>query len=128
MATILLLEDDSALQFVMREALSGEGHVVHVASDNDSAMKVLRRTTPDVLLLDLMIGGGLSTDVANYAVYSAPHSAVIFMTGSGLFPNGELFRMTRNARWVLRKPVDIDELNTMISHVTSKEVVESLTD
>ena len=52
MATILLLEDDSALQFVMREALSGEGHVVHVASDNDSAMKVLRRTTPDVLLLD----------------------------------------------------------------------------
>ncbi|MFL4471535.1 response regulator [Tateyamaria armeniaca] len=126
MADVLLLEDDPGLQFVLREALSGEGHVVYVASDNESAMNVLRRRTPDVLLLDLMIGGGLSTDVANYAVYSAPSAAVIFMTGSGLFPKGELFGMSRNARWVLRKPVDIGELTTMISHVTSDEVAQSL--
>lgn len=126
MSDVLLLEDDGGLQFALSEALTGEGHTVHVASDNESAMNLLRRKTPDVLLLDLMIGGGLSTDVANYAVYSAPHAAVIFMTGSGLFPKGELFGMSRNARWILRKPVNIDELTTMISHVTNREVAETI--
>ena len=47
---------------------------------------------------------------------------VIFMTGSGLFPKGELFGISQNARWVLRKPVDITELTTMIAHATGKEV------
>lgn len=119
MSVVLLLEDDSGLQFMLREALKTEGHEVHVASDNEMAMAILRRRTPDVLLLDLMINQGLSTDVANYAVYSAPHAAVIFMTGSGLFPKGELFGMSQNARLVLRKPVDITELTNMIAHVAT---------
>ncbi|MEL6808914.1 MAG: response regulator [Pseudomonadota bacterium] len=122
MAVILVLEDDLGLQFVLREALGTAGHTVHVASDNEGAMRHLRRHTPDVLLLDLMIDGGLSTDVANYAIYSAPDAAVIFMTGSGLFPKGELFGMARNARWVLRKPIDIDELKTMITHASDSTV------
>ena len=117
MAVVLLLEDDPGLQFVLREALREAGHAVHVTSDNDAAMCLLRRQTPDVLLLDLMIETGFSTDVANYAMYSAPSAAVIFMTGSGLFPKGELFSMSRNARLVLRKPIDIDELKNMVTHV-----------
>ncbi|WP_415403298.1 response regulator [Tateyamaria sp. SN3-11] len=121
MAVVLLLEDDPGLQYVFSEALEDAGHDVHVASDNDQAMSALRRCTPDVLLLDLMIQGGLSTDVANYAVYSAPDADVIYMTGSGLFPKGELFGMSRNARLVLRKPVDIRELTTMVAHVTLGE-------
>ena len=122
MAKVLVLEDDPGLQFVLRDALDRAGHVVYVASDNETAMNLLRRYKPDVLLLDLMIGGCLSTDVANYAGYSVPDAAVIFMTGSGLFPKGELFGMSQNARWVLRKPVDINELPTMIAHATGKEV------
>lgn len=125
MAVILVLEDDSGLQFVLRETLTAAGHEVFVASDNETAMTILRRRTPDVLLLDLMIDDGLSTDVANYAVYSAPHAAVIFMTGSGMFPKGELFGMARNARWVLRKPVDPTELTTMIAHATQNQLAET---
>ena len=124
MAVVLLLEDDPGLQYVFSEALEDAGHDVHVASDNDQAMSALRRCTPDVLLLDLMIQGGLSTDVANYAVYSAPDAGVIYMTGSGLFPKGELFGMSRHARMVLRKPVDIKELTTMVAHVTVREPTE----
>ncbi|MEL6452053.1 MAG: response regulator [Pseudomonadota bacterium] len=117
MALVLLLEDDPYLQFTFTEALRDAGHEVLVASDNDEAMSELRRSTPDVLVLDLMINDGFSTDVANYAVYSAPQAEVIFMTGSGLFPKGELFGMSRNARLVLRKPVKMDELTTMVAHV-----------
>lgn len=127
-AGILVLEDDPGLQFVLRQALEMAGHTVHVASNNETAMNVLRRHKPDVLLLDLMIGGGLSTDVANYAGYSAPDAAVIFITGSRLFPKGELFGMTQNARWVLRKPVNIEEVTTMIAHATGQEVAAAVVD
>ncbi|WP_299144961.1 response regulator [uncultured Tateyamaria sp.] len=119
MAVVLVLEDDPGLRFMFTEALEGAGHTVHAAADNDQAMSMLRRMIPDVLVLDLMIADGLSTDVANYAVYSAPSAGVIFMTGSGLFPKGELFGMSRNARLVLRKPVDVTELTTMVAHVTT---------
>jgi len=117
MATVLLLEDDPGLQFTFREVLEDAGHDVHIASDNDEAMNALRRCSPDVLLLDLMIDGGLSTDVANYAGYATPDAEVIFVTGSGLFPKGELFAMSGNARMVLRKPVDLRELTSMVNHV-----------
>ncbi|WP_299376592.1 response regulator [uncultured Tateyamaria sp.] len=119
MADVLVLEDDPGLRFMFFEALQGAGHTVRAAADNEEAMQMLRRKTPDVLLLDLMIEDSLSTDVANYAVYSAPSAGVIFMTGSGLFPKGELFGMSRNARLVLRKPVDVKELTTMVAHVTA---------
>jgi DNA-binding NtrC family response regulator len=117
MSVILLLEDDPGLQFAFTEVLEDAGHVVHGTSCNEEAMAALRRCKPDILLLDLMIGGGLSTDVANYAGYAAPKAQVIFITGSGLFPKGELFGMSHNARMVLRKPVDLFELTTMVAHV-----------
>lgn len=123
MARVLFLEDDTSLQFVICEALVEAGHEVHVASSNEDAMGILRRRTPDILLLDLMIADGMSTDVANYAGYSAPNAAVIFMTGSGLFPKGELFNMSRNAQLVLRKPVNLGELGNMIDHVMSKKTL-----
>ena len=122
MAVVLVLEDDPDLQFTFCEALEGAGHEVHIASDNEQAMNELRRCAPDVLLLDLMVAGGLSTDVANHAGYSAPDAEVIFVTGSGLFPKGELFSMSRNARMVLRKPVDLRELITMVGHVAPASI------
>lgn len=117
MAVVLVLEDDPGLQFTFCEALEEAGHEVHIASNNEQAMCAMRRCEPDVLLLDLMVSGGMSTDVANYAGYSAPDAEVIYVTGSGLFPKGELFSMTHNARMVLRKPVNLSELTTMVSHV-----------
>lgn len=117
MAVILLLEDDPGLQFAFREALSDAGHEVHIASRNDEAMSALLCLKPDVLILDLMIERGLSTDVANYAGYAAPQAEVIYVTGSGLFPKGELFNISHNVRLVLRKPVDLRELVTTVDHV-----------
>ena len=123
MAVVLLLEDDPGLQFVFSEALEDAGHEVHVASNNDEAVAALRHHYPgrEIVVLDLMSLDGFSTDVAIYAVYSAPKAEVIYMTGSGLFPKGELFGISRNARMVLRKPVDLRELKTMVDHVTVPE-------
>lgn len=124
MATVLLLEDDAGLRFTFAQTLEDAGHTVISVADNDAALAQLRKCTPDVLLLDLMINGAFSTDVADYAGYAAPDAAVIYVTGSGLFPKGELFRMSRNARWVLRKPVDLGDLANMVEHACAQASVK----
>ncbi|WP_299693105.1 response regulator [uncultured Tateyamaria sp.] len=117
MAQVLVLEDDAGLRFAFSEALENAGHSVLPAGDPDSAIAHLKRQVPDVLLLDLMIGNSYSTDVANYAAFAVPDAHVIYVTGSGLFPKGELFDMCRNARLILRKPVDLQELTDLVSHI-----------
>lgn len=117
MALVLVLEDDPSLQFAFAECLENAGHTILTASDADSAFAHLRRRKPDVLLLDLMVGKSYSTDVADYAAYVVPQAHVIYVTGSGLFPKGELFDMSHNTRLVLRKPVNLTELTDLVDHI-----------
>ncbi|MEO0667057.1 MAG: response regulator [Pseudomonadota bacterium] len=125
MALVLVLEDDAGLRFAFSEALEDAGHQVLPAADPDAAIAFLKRQVPDVLLLDLMIGGSYSTDVANYAAFAAPNAHVVYVTGSGLFPKGELFDMCQNARLILRKPVDLRELTDLVSHISAGATARS---
>ncbi|MEN8951982.1 hypothetical protein [Planktotalea arctica] len=72
--------------------------------------------TPDLLLLDLLIGQGVSIQVADLAGYRIPDAEIIYLTGSSKYPNGELFELSRNASWVLRKPISFNELKAMLTH------------
>ena len=121
MKKILLLEDDDGLRFTLTAALEriGHRHVIGVKSC-DEAIKVLRRQKPDLVVLDLVIGAESSIDVANYAQYAAPDADVIYITGSRLFPLGELHTMAQNVRWVLRKPVDLRDLDNIVDHLLEK--------
>ncbi|KMW57187.1 hypothetical protein AIOL_002148 [Candidatus Rhodobacter oscarellae] len=114
---ILLLEDDPALRFALTQVLEDENHRAHAAANILEAAKLMETEHFDLLLLDLMIGDELSTQIADLAGYRLPRAEVIYMTGSNRFPNAELFRLSRNASWVLRKPVDFFELKAMIAHI-----------
>jgi len=116
---ILVLEDDAPMRFALVQVLQDSGHTVFEAEDIATACRILERTQPDLLLLDLMIGPTSSIQVADLAGYRAPNAEIIFLTGSNRFPNGELFEITSNASWVLRKPIDFSELKAMIAHTGS---------
>jgi DNA-binding NtrC family response regulator len=115
-AEILLLEDDLGLQFTFRAALEEQGHDVITASNCAEAIKALQVHKPDVLILDLMVGSEISINVASFAAYKLPDTEVVYVTGSSLFSQGELFELSRNIRWVLRKPVPLRELTSMVQH------------
>lgn len=116
---VLVLEDDPALRFALSQILEEAGHIAYVASDVPEACEILNQVTPDLLLLDLMIGPIDSIQVADLAGYRAPDAEVIYLTGSNKFPNGELFQLSKNASWVLRKPIDFYELAAMLRHVAN---------
>src|SRR6202171_3624565 len=62
MASILIVEDESALNDLIRTELQAEGHVVRQARDGRTALQMVEEQTPQLVLLDWMLPGldGLS--------------------------------------------------------------------
>ena len=59
---VLVVEDDTRMVDLLRQALTEEGHVVVTATDGRDALSILGKATFDVVVLDIMLPGldGLS--------------------------------------------------------------------
>ncbi len=55
--TILIVDDTPANLSVLAECLSGAGYTLLVAEDGEDALVLTERTTPDLILLDVMMPG-----------------------------------------------------------------------
>jgi DNA-binding response OmpR family regulator len=53
---LLIVEDDDRIRAAMRLALEDEGYEVTEADRAETALQQMRRTTPDVMIVDLMLG------------------------------------------------------------------------
>ncbi len=62
MASILVVEDEVAMNDLIRSELEAEGHVVRQAHDGATALKMARESVPQLVILDWMLPGldGLS--------------------------------------------------------------------
>jgi DNA-binding response OmpR family regulator len=62
MASILVVEDEAALNDLIRAELEAEGHVVRQAHDGPTALRLVREQAPQLVILDWMLPGldGLS--------------------------------------------------------------------
>jgi DNA-binding response OmpR family regulator len=62
MASILVVEDETALNDLIRAELETEGHVVRQAHDGPTALRLVREQAPQLVILDWMLPGldGLS--------------------------------------------------------------------
>jgi len=55
MAKILLVEDDPFLTTMYKTRFSSEGHEVLTAQDGEVALEMLKKTPPDLAMLDVML-------------------------------------------------------------------------
>ncbi|MCB1889395.1 MAG: phosphate regulon transcriptional regulator PhoB [Rhodocyclaceae bacterium] len=63
-ATILIVEDEPAIQELLSATLTRAGHQVIRADDGESAQRLLREALPDLVLLDWMLPGVSGMDLA----------------------------------------------------------------
>jgi len=113
---VLILEDDRILAQVFCDALEDAGHSVTVAHNNEQAIACLRDYSFGVLIFDLLIDGETSIPVLDYANFVAPESDVILVTGSGLFPRGELHYSISDVSYRIQKPVQLNDLILVVEH------------
>src|SRR5262249_52249795 len=53
MNNILLVEDDSGIRTTLKEILTDRGFLIDAVEDGAQALEIIKRSAPDLLLLDL---------------------------------------------------------------------------
>ena len=125
---IVLLVDDSpeALGF-LTEALEQSGFSVLIATSGTSALNIVDRITPDIILLDAVMPGmdGFETCERLKANASVSQVPVVFMTG--LTETEHVVRaLEAGGVDYLTKPINIDELRARIRvHLTNARSAQS---
>jgi DNA-binding response OmpR family regulator len=77
---VLVVEDETSIAQVIRLYLEREGHQVTVVGDGDAALDAVRRTTPDLIVLDIALPGIDGIEVCRRLRSADDWTPVIFVT------------------------------------------------
>ncbi len=109
MPSVAVIEDEPHLLEMVEEVLLGGGYTMLPILDPDSAMDILERAHPDVLLVDIMLQGKSGIDLAREL--RADSYADTPMIGMSASPSLASFaRQTGLFQDIVEKPFDIDLL------------------
>ncbi len=101
---VLIVDDDSTIRNVLRVILSQCGHtVVGEARDGQEAMKVIRRTSADLVLLDINMPGEDGLGILEQMRDSHPNVQVIMISGEATSDRVKT-ALERGARSFIVKP------------------------
>jgi len=120
-ARILIVEDEETVAELYGRALSVLGHEIRVASDGRRALEWLRTEPADLVISDVKMAG--MDGIVFYEELKQFHPALaeqtIFITGDTVSMGTRRF-LERSGRPHLSKPVDLDELEELVSRVLQR--------
>ena len=79
---VLVVKDQEALRLALRDLLTGEGFLVHLAGDGIQAVEAARRFQPEVTLMDLRMPGWDGLEATQQIKGQDPISQVVLFTAS----------------------------------------------
>ena len=112
MSYILLVDDDESFRKMLRIKLVKMGHAVLEACHGFEAMKLYEQRTPDLVITDLVMPGGITgRELAEKLTTKSPPLRVIYMSGYSLnVISKDTDFLTRNKNNFLQKPFLSDAL------------------
>jgi two-component system response regulator HydG len=114
-ADILIVEDEAAHAEAIDEGLSRLGHRCAVASNGEQAVAMLAARTFDIIVTDLQLGPGPDgLGVLETAAADSPATKVILITAHSSVGTCRQ-ALQQGAFDYIEKPLDLDELRTVIS-------------
>jgi DNA-binding NtrC family response regulator len=109
---ILIVDDDSDVRSMIKRALHELGYPATEAKDGETALAIMAKEKPDLVILDYIMPGMDGTEVAREIARIDPDLPIIFSTGHGAL------RALRNAAGenisILEKPFALNELSELI--------------
>ncbi|EGY24629.1 response regulator [Desulfovibrio sp. A2] len=121
---ILLIEDDTAFQSMLREALEERGHRVTVAGRAEDGIALLRGGGFDLVLSDVMLPGMSGVEAIPHLLAAAPGTDIIVMTA---FSTRELAleAVKLGAYDVFAKPFSLKEMDIVIRRAMEKRRLQA---
>ncbi len=118
---VLVIDDDTTQQLLAKDYLVEAGFIVRVAQDGDRGLKLATATSPDVILLDLLLPSVNGYELCK-RLKSRPETAnipVILVTGSR---EEDVIRrgIAAGASDFVTKPVDWEFLADRVRHVLNQ--------
>jgi DNA-binding response OmpR family regulator len=108
-SSILLVEDDSALSFLIGDRLHQEGYSVSAVPDGEQALEVLQLDDFDAVLLDVMLPGRSGFDVCRELRSLSITLPILMLTARGEVTD-RVTGLKLGADDYLAKPFEIAEL------------------
>ena len=109
MEKLLIVDDEALIRTTIESILKSEGLQIFSAPDAASAVAVMERECPQIVLLDIRLGGTSGLDLFTELRRYNPRALVIFITGHGSADTA-IETMKLGAFDYLMKPLDIDRL------------------
>jgi two-component system nitrogen regulation response regulator GlnG len=119
---ILIVDDEPAIGWSLREILTDDRHDVLVAADIPSALASAREHAPDVILLDVRLGGHDGIDALPELRAAAGPVPVIVMTAFGDLTTA-VRAVQAGAFDYLVKPFDLERVTQVVSRAAADRAV-----
>ncbi len=113
MAHILIVDDNSQIRALMREALERSGHRVTEARNGEDGLRAFNQNPADLIVTDLLMPVMPGTRLISILKRSYPDLKIIAISGGGsLHPSGDYLALAKElgAARILEKPVSLATL------------------
>lgn len=118
MALVLVVDDESVVRSLLRDALEGAGHRVITADDGRDGLRAFHANHPDVVITDIFMPGRSGIDLVLELARLHPVPKVIAMSGVA----GKGFLDASREASVARafvKPFDVREVLSAVAELTA---------
>ena len=118
--SILVVDDEHDVCQFLERFLLGEGHFVRTISDPTLAIKALKKTVFNVILLDLSMPGLSGMELLKAVRDADPDIAAVIVTGK---PSVETASesIEHGVSAYIRKPFTLDELRAVLQRIASQK-------
>ncbi len=122
-AHILIVDDEEAQRLALKSFLGRRDYKVFLAANGDEALKIIRAETIDIVMTDFRMPGMSGLELLQAIKELQPGIDVILMTAYGSVDDA-VDIMKAGAYDYLTKPVDLDELESLLKRVRGKRLLE----
>ena len=116
--TVLLVDDEAHITFMLAYKLRAKGYVVHTASSGDEGFELARKQRPDLVVTDQQMPdtNGYDMSVQLYQCSETAEIPIIMLTGLG-HKVSEIERQLTNIRYLMAKPFSANELLSKVHNL-----------
>src|SRR5215471_11243922 len=126
---ILIIDDQNQLLSLMRRILEDENYQVHILQNGNDAYAKMKALLPDLLILDLKLGGISGKDVLKQLKEDAITAEIpVIVYTAAVLEAEEVAREVEvdpvlyQKVYLIRKPFDLDDLLALVEQVVNEPV------
>ncbi len=124
---LLLVEDDEALRFIVKDNLEQNGYHVEIAEDGEIALKLFTENSFDLVILDVMLPKIDGFRVAETIRKTDEHIPIIFLTARSMTED-KITGLTIGGDDYIPKPFSMEELLLKIKIFLKRSQTHSVGD